>query len=182
MSEPNTDKPKPGRRTVKRLLIAILSLGLLIGAGSWLTRPRIDQRFVGSWSGHQVVDGTELNPFTIEFDDGGNVTKTSYGQPQTLLWRIKDGRLELTHQRTFVSRFGRTLVHLFRGTASSTSDYSLRISEVSADSIVLDWGVVNGKDLGWHLRRAEQGVHETPSPPTEVSPTPNSTNSADGVE
>jgi len=144
-------------------------------------RSRSDPRFVGSWSGQGVVDGTEQTTFTINFDEGGEAILTYSGQRgDPYFWRINDERLDLTYKGTPVARFGRALGRLFGVKSSATA--SLQITEASADSMVLDAGVINGKNWGWHLRRSEPGAQGTPSSPTEASPTPDSTNAIDGIE
>jgi hypothetical protein len=156
MNTESAERPK--RRTVQRLLIAVAGFGVLIGACSWLLRPRVDPRFVGTWT-VQVI-GTESPPSGLVFDDDGEGIATPVlngPHPDVaFFWRAEAERLTLIHKPPLMQRIGRALHQLFTGgSAGMNPGETYRISEVSPDAIVLDVGVVNGQKVEWHLRRSE---------------------------
>ena len=81
----------------RRLTIAALALVVLGGGLWWLTRPKIDPRFVGTWDYFETQDGQDVRSGRIAFHKNGsldaNIDAGSSFRPVS--WQVSGDELRL---------------------------------------------------------------------------------------
>lgn len=94
VSQPPLVSP-PRRRRSRWLTIVAIVLAVLIGGAWWLSRPRIDPRFVGTWSWHLptvlgpniVMNDKATAVFTLN-DDGTGSMQLPGGPTVRITWSV----------------------------------------------------------------------------------------------
>jgi hypothetical protein len=137
-----------------RLLIAAAIVVALIGGLWWLTRPRIDPRFVGTWeiyessySNSDDFRGEKPEQSVIFTDDGLTRPQTEFldeadSDEAEMLWRVDSSRgiLVLSEKLTPIDQFILTLKRLhLKITGGSVLEWDsvMTIQNVTNDRIVL---------------------------------------------
>jgi hypothetical protein len=177
MTEQLAERPKQRRRIVKWLLVGVVGFVLLIQLAPWFSRRPVDSRFVGTWIVKQVVpesqprDGmgtgnmggsirrNEPLVWRLEDNGEGTITPGLYGitSGQPFFWRVKADKLFFELEPSLIERIDRALTIFSggRGRPDKVQVAVYRITEVSADEIVLSGGTVGLRPVEHHLRRSE---------------------------
>jgi hypothetical protein len=139
------------RRRSRRFAITAIIVVVLLGGLWWLTRPRIDPRFVGRWQWFDLSPFPYIvaNDSDIVFVLSADGTARHEGMPASFNWYVaSNGRLVIAHRFTGLDRIKdecNRFVERITGSVPVVrllDEYNIR--EVTADRIELEYGAMLG--------------------------------------
>lgn len=151
----------------RRLLVGLAVAAVLVGAGRWMTKPRIDSRLLGEWEVH-YAGGNESWPAPhLRFKRDGtatwwssNIPNNKIYAPYRLRWSADENRLVWRNEyqsylAALYGEYDRLHARFWDRATAAPQETECEILEVSAQKIELDFV---RKDKSRHrgtLRRLE---------------------------
>ena len=136
-----TAPPSPPNRRRRRIVVLTIAV-LVLGLGWWIW-PRVDQRFVGTWS---TTKGAEfelqgnglVDSFAATTDRGGG-----FGSNGVMKWKVRHGHFELLEHDTTVKNWAMNCYYRWqRGERilEPPPDFEADVTEVAGDHFTLRRG------------------------------------------